>query len=218
MLMNTDLHRLLDDVGWRLLAELQQDARISWAELGRRVGLSTPAVADRVRRLEVAGIITGYHATLNAVKVGLPVTAIVRLHVPGGTGPRVRVALASMPEVFACDHITGEDCFVCTVRVPSIADLEKLLEQLARHGSTTTSVVLSSPVVGRVVGPSTGEAGTTSISGRIPGPARVASAARGRQVRTTGRQAVEPISRVSARRPRPDRTGTPSAGRPSSPR
>src|SRR6267143_3746505 len=75
--------KLLDDVGWKILQQLQQDARLSFAELGRRVGLSTPAVLERVRRMEDSGIILGYHAELDAAKVGMPITAFIRISVVG---------------------------------------------------------------------------------------------------------------------------------------
>lgn len=81
--MADDWKKLLDDVGWKILDELQQNARVSFAELGRRVRLSTPAVLERVRRMEETGIILGYHAQLDGAKVGLPITAFIRISVVG---------------------------------------------------------------------------------------------------------------------------------------
>jgi len=151
--MISETRQLLDDVGSRLVCELQRDARLSYAELGRRVGLSTPSVKERVLRLEEAGIITGYHARVDAAKMGLPITAIVRIQVPGSGAQRVARGLAETPEVCDCYHVTGEDCYVCLVRVPSVGDMEDLIERLSRYGSTTTSIVLSSPMNGRMIEP-----------------------------------------------------------------
>src|SRR5687767_10332598 len=78
-LNHKEIDKLMDNVGWRILEELQADARINYVELGRRVGLTSPAVAERVRRMEDAGIITGYRVMVDPAKVGLPVTAIIRL-------------------------------------------------------------------------------------------------------------------------------------------
>lgn len=143
----------LDELGWRILCELQQNARISFSELGRRVGLTPPAVAERVRRLEDAGVITGYYVALDMEKLGRPLLAIVRLAPRGALASQVKQAVAEMPEVLECHHITGDDCYVLKVAVASVHALEELLEQLLRYGSTTTSVVISSPVTSRIVGP-----------------------------------------------------------------
>lgn len=162
----------LDELGWRILCELQQNARISFSELGRRVGLTPPAVAERVRRLEDAGVIIGYYVALDMEKLGRPLLAIVRLAPRGALASQVKrelpgrievdgrirherqaEAVAEMPEVLECHHITGDDCYVLKVAVASVHALEELLEQLLRYGSTTTSVVISSPVTSRIVGP-----------------------------------------------------------------
>jgi Lrp/AsnC family leucine-responsive transcriptional regulator len=143
----------LDAIGWRILVELQDNARLSFSELGRRVGMTPPAVAERVRRLEEAGVIGGYRLELNVDKLGLPVLAFVRLAVRGGSSAEIRAAVAEMPEVLECHHVTGEDCYVLKVAVPSVRHLEGLLEPLLRFGSTTTSIVISSPVTHRVIAP-----------------------------------------------------------------
>jgi Lrp/AsnC family transcriptional regulator, leucine-responsive regulatory protein len=143
----------VDDVSWQILAALQENARLTYRELGRRVGLTPPAVAERIRRLEDAGIIAGYRVQLNVDKLGLPIRAIIRLAPRGRNAADVRRLVSALPQVLACHHVTGEDCYVLDVAVPSVGDLERLLERLLRYGDTTTSMVLSTPVTHRVIGP-----------------------------------------------------------------
>lgn len=142
---------LLDAVNRRLLSELQADARLRTAELARRVGLSPPAVADRVRRLEEAGVITGYHAQVDPRALGFPIAAIVRVQPNPQQLPRIRALAADLPEVVECHRITGEDCFVVTLRLRSLDDLESVLDRFGLHGRTTTSIVHSTPVPPRPV-------------------------------------------------------------------
>ena len=148
-----DFEGPLDGIGWRILKELQDNARISFTELGRRIGLTPPAVADRVRRLEDAGIITGYRVELDLERLGFSMLAFIRLAVRGSTGLEVSRVVASLPEVLECHHVTGEDCYVIKVAVASVRHLEGLIEQLLRFGNTTTSIVISSPVTRRVIEP-----------------------------------------------------------------
>lgn len=148
-----ELRAGLDEVGWRLLVALQENARLSYAELGRRVGLTPPAVAERMRRLEELGYVAGYHARLNVEKLGLPLQAIIRLAPRGRVSAEVDQLVRGLPEVLEAHHVTGEDCYVLKVAVPTMGYLEQLLERLMRCGETTTSMVLSSPVTHRVVGP-----------------------------------------------------------------
>lgn len=149
--------RLLDDVGWRILQELQEDGRMPFAELGRRVGLSTPAVIERVRRLEEAGVITGYHAAVDPATIGRGILALVRVRSgTGDAGQRLYRVIESCAEVVEAHHVTGDDCFTCKVYVGSVAELERVIGELATHGSTTTSIVLSSPVARRAFAPLAG--------------------------------------------------------------
>jgi Lrp/AsnC family leucine-responsive transcriptional regulator len=154
--MAIDSPRLLDAVGWRIVEELQCDGRVSFAELGRRVGLSTPAVTERVRRLEECGLIKGYRAEIDPSVIGLSILALIRVRAsaPGETTLRLTRALNDRPEVLECHHVTGDDCYVCKVLVSSVAHLERFIESLAPHGATTTSLILSSPIEHRVIGPS----------------------------------------------------------------
>ena len=137
---------LLDETNLRLLGELQTDGRIGFAELGRRVGMSAPAVAERVSRLERAGVIRGYRAELDPAALGYPVSAIVRIRPSPGQLQRVRDVAAESPEVAECHRITGDDCYLMRLHLRSIDDLEEILDRFTPHGQTTTSIVHSTPV------------------------------------------------------------------------
>ena len=143
--------KLLDDVSWNILRELQINARIPFAELGRRVGLSSPAVTERVRKLEEAGVINGYHANINVEKIGRNIMAIIRIGNPGEKSLEVVHLVADIPEVLECHRITGKESFVMRVAVESVEKLEAILDRLEPFGQTTTSLILSSPVTGRVL-------------------------------------------------------------------
>ncbi len=138
--------RLLDSIGWKILVQLQENARIPFAELGRRVGLSTPAVAERVRRLEDAGIITGYRAQISAAKVGFPVLAFIRVNVVGDALPKFVKKAVKCPEVLEVHRVTGGESFIVKVAVKDHAHLEAVIDSLMPYVATTTSIVLSSSV------------------------------------------------------------------------
>jgi Lrp/AsnC family transcriptional regulator, leucine-responsive regulatory protein len=135
-----------DATNLRLLAELQEDARLSLAELGRRVGLSSPAVADRLKRLEDEGVITAYRAEVNPRALGYTLGVIIRIR----PAPRQIAAVAQLardtPEVLECHRVTGEDCFVMTAYVRDVEHLEELIDQFVAYGQTTSSIMQSSPV------------------------------------------------------------------------
>jgi Lrp/AsnC family leucine-responsive transcriptional regulator len=145
--------KLLDDTGWHILRELQQDARLSYAELGRRVGLSAPAVMERVKRLEETGIIAGYHVRINLEMIGVPLMAFVRVANAGDKEAMVEQLARSLPEVLECHHVLGQDCYVLKIAVPNVRDFERILGIFSRHAQTTTSLVLSSPVPQRCIEP-----------------------------------------------------------------
>lgn len=150
--MASNSERLLDSVGWKLLALLQENARLSFSDLGRAVGLSSPAVAERVRRLEEAGVITGYHAAIDAGCIGKPVLAFMRLSDVGDKGKRFNeMVIKDMPDVLECHRVTGSDSYVLKVVAESIVHLEALIDRFVPYGQVTTSLVLSSPVVRRVI-------------------------------------------------------------------
>jgi Lrp/AsnC family leucine-responsive transcriptional regulator len=144
-----DRNVLLDVVNLRLLAELCGSPRLSMSELARRVGMSAPAVTERVQRLESAGVIAGYRVDLDPAALGLPVTALVRIRPGPGQLPKIAQAAQETPEVVECHRVTGEDCFSLKVHAPSIADLEQILDQFLLFGQTTTSIVVSTPVPAR---------------------------------------------------------------------
>ncbi|WP_328777893.1 Lrp/AsnC family transcriptional regulator [Streptomyces canus] len=135
----------LDVTDWAILAEVQRDGRIPFTELARRVNLSASATKERVRRLEEAGVITGYRAEVNPERTGYPVMAVVRLKYPGpGTRHQpLRQLLEERPEILECLRTTGDDCYVMKVAATSMAHLEEIVDELAEFGSTTTNLVLS---------------------------------------------------------------------------
>ncbi len=151
MPMDLTTQKRLDEKGWRILGELQRDARISFAELGRRVGLSTPSVAERVRTLEAAGILTGYHARVDLARLGLPILAIVRVNVVGDVLARIVAIVRGMPEVLECHRGTGTDAFTLKIAVATVEHLERVIDRLTPYGTTATSIVLSSPVTSRII-------------------------------------------------------------------
>ncbi len=140
---------LLDQINIQILEELQTDARVSLAELGRRVGLSSPAVAERVARLEQEQVILGYHAQLNPRALGLALSAVIRARPSPRQLHQVGELANRTPEVVDCRRITGEDCYIMTVHVRSVEHLEEVIDRFAAHGQTTTSIIQSAPVRGR---------------------------------------------------------------------
>lgn len=142
----------LDEIDWRILEELQEDGRVSYTELGRRVALTAPAVAERVRRLEEAGVIKGFHADVDATKVGFPITAFVRWTSSGPDCAHLGEVAKDVPEIVECNRVTGEASYILKILARSVGHLEQLIDGLMPYGSTITSVVLSSPVVHRPVG------------------------------------------------------------------
>jgi Lrp/AsnC family transcriptional regulator, leucine-responsive regulatory protein len=142
---------LLDDTNLALLDQLQSDARLSLAELGRRVGLSSPAVAERLQRLERDGVIRGYRAELDPAALGYGLSAVIRVRPAPRQLHKVADVARSAPEVVECHRITGEDCYLIKAHIRSMTHLEELLDELAPFGQTTTSIIQSSPVPARGV-------------------------------------------------------------------
>ncbi|MFF5938171.1 Lrp/AsnC family transcriptional regulator [Streptomyces sp. NPDC012508] len=140
-----------DAIDWRILDALQAQGRASFTELARAVSMSASAVTERVRRLEEAGVITGYTAVIDQERLGLPILAFVRLRYPNGNYKPFHDLLASTPEVLEAHHVTGDDCFVLKVAARSMKHLEEISGKVGTLGSVTTSVVYSSPLPRRAV-------------------------------------------------------------------
>ena len=149
--MAENSEKLLDDVGWQLLGLLQEDARLSFKDLGQRVGLAPSSVAERIHKMEEAEILLGYHAEINLEKVGLPVMAFIRMNTAGQNSARIAMLLADMPEILECYRLTGSEAFIMKVCVSSVKQLEVLIDQLSQYGQPTTSLVLSIPLTRRIL-------------------------------------------------------------------
>ena len=141
----------MDEIGRNLLRVLQEDARLPFAEIGRRIGLSPAATAERLRRLEEAGIITGYRVELDREALGLPILAIVRMSCDGAKYRPFLKAVQGMENVVECHHVAGGDAFILKVVAASVEELGRVVEKLLDFGVPTTSIVFSSPVERRAL-------------------------------------------------------------------
>jgi Lrp/AsnC family leucine-responsive transcriptional regulator len=139
----------LDEIDRRLLEELSADGRLTMAELGRRISLSPPAVAERVQRLERTGVITGYQAVVDPKAIGYPIAAVVRVRPASRQLQKIPEIARATPEVVECYRITGEDCFFLKLHLHSMDDLEEILDRFVVYGQTTTSIIHSAPVANR---------------------------------------------------------------------
>jgi Lrp/AsnC family transcriptional regulator, leucine-responsive regulatory protein len=137
---------LLDARNVELLRLLSGDPRMSTSELARRIGMSAPAVRERVQRLEEAGVIKGYRLEIDGRALGYQVAAFVRVRPMPGTLPRIMSLAQRLPEVTECYRITGEDCFILKVHLHTLDNLDRILDQFLAFGQTTTSLVQSVPV------------------------------------------------------------------------
>ena len=145
-LLTVESTSTLDRFERRILHLLQAEGRLSHAELGRRIGLSPSAVAERVRALEVEGVILGYRAEVDATRVGLPITAMVTMTCDGERCRKLPDEVENLPEVIECHRLTGDASAILKVVVPSIAALEQLVDRLALYGKPSTALVLSRPI------------------------------------------------------------------------
>ncbi len=146
----------MDDIDRKLISALRRNARASWAELGREVGLSGPSVTERVARLERDGVVTGYHAAVDPAALGRSVAALVGVHLSDTSDQdAVAVALERLEEIEDCWFVAGDESFLLKVRVPDVTALEGTLSRLRKIrgiSRTRTTVVLSTKWEGRVVG------------------------------------------------------------------
>jgi Lrp/AsnC family transcriptional regulator, leucine-responsive regulatory protein len=142
---------ILDRVNVKLLGELQADARVTLAELGRRIGLSPPAVAERLQRLRDGGVIAGYRTDVDPRALGLALSAVLRVRPAPRQLGKVATAARESREVVECHRITGEDCFFMKLHVRDVEHLEEVIDRFVPFGQTTTSIIQSSPVAARGV-------------------------------------------------------------------
>ena len=149
--MNTQIESTPDDISWQILEALQEDARIPYSELGRRIGMSPPAIAERVRRLEEDGIITGYRAEVNLERVGFPILAYIRLQAGEDCQNTGQTIVRNIPEVLECYRVTGTDDYIMKAATHSVSALESLIDRVASYGSCITSLVLSTPLKSRII-------------------------------------------------------------------
>ena len=145
--------KLLDKVGCQILEILQAEGRISYNDLATRVGLSSPAVADRIKKLEEHGIIKGFRAIVNYPEIGYGITVFVRVVITANKVPALEELVQNVPEIIESYHVTGTDGMILKIVSGSMERLEEILREVAIHGVTNTSLVLSSPVNGKVVQP-----------------------------------------------------------------
>jgi Lrp/AsnC family leucine-responsive transcriptional regulator len=136
----------LDPIDYKIIGELSTDGRVSFAELGRRVSLSSPAVTERVKRLEQTGVITGYRAEVDPRALGYQLTAIVRVKPAVRQLSKIAELAAQIPQIEECLRITGEDCFYIKLHLGTIEELPEVLDQFLLYGETTTSIVNATPV------------------------------------------------------------------------
>lgn len=144
--MGFQKEKLLDRIGLKIISVLQEDARMPLSRIGDKVGLSAPAVAERMRKMEEAGIIKGYHARIAPEAIGRPVSAFIHLTTDPGNYKAVKTLAADMHQITACHHISGEASFIIHVRVEGLPALEAVVERLSPFGQTQTAIVLSTAV------------------------------------------------------------------------
>ena len=137
---------LLDAVNVQLLSELHADPRMTMSALARRVGMSAPAVTERVQRLQRAGVITRYRMEVDPAALGMPVAAFVRIRPAPGQLPKIAELAAQLPQITECYRVTGEDCFIVKMHAPTMEQIETTLDRFLLYGQTTTSIVVSTPV------------------------------------------------------------------------
>jgi Lrp/AsnC family transcriptional regulator, leucine-responsive regulatory protein len=139
----------LDEIDWQILSILQVEARISFKELGQRIGLTGTAIAERVRKLEDEGIIEGYSVKLNREKIGLPVTAFFKLRVNAASCKQMRELAIALPEVIEAHRVVGNEHYILQVVLSSMQDLEAIMEKFLPLGSVDISIILSTPVANK---------------------------------------------------------------------
>lgn len=164
MIESSEISPLIDEIALKLLDELQKNARLSYADLGRAAGLSPSATAERLRRLEDAGIIRGYRAEVDPTSLGLGIMALIRMSADGPQYRQLMAFVADCEQIRECYHVTGGDALNMKVLVSSISELEDLIMKLLHYGVPTTSIVLSTPLIRNAY--RLGRSSTTASSGK----------------------------------------------------
>lgn len=144
--MDHQVEKLLDRIGLKILAALQENARMPLSRISSKVGLSAPAVAERVRKLEEAGIVKGYHARIDPAAMGQSVSAFIHLTTDTRHYPAVKALAADLPQITSCHHISGDASFIMRVCVDGLPALESVVSRLSPFGQTRTAIILSTPV------------------------------------------------------------------------
>lgn len=132
-----------DDLDWKILEVLQQNSRTPYAVIGREIGLSASAVAERIQRLEDSGVIEGYATTINLKKAGLPLSAYISIQVQKTNHATFVSYIKEFPEVIQCSRVTGKDCLIMKCALKDSSHLANVIDRLAVYGDPTTLVVLS---------------------------------------------------------------------------
>ncbi|MDR1481975.1 MAG: AsnC family transcriptional regulator [Synergistaceae bacterium] len=145
--------KLFDDIGLKILLTLQKNARISFSDLGRRVGLSSPAVAERIHRMEEAGYIKEYRTIVDTEKIGFPITAFISVTASVGRLGELDDVVRLIPEVLEAYHLSGTEDLMLKIVAATMTHLEEIINQVGNFGETRTSLVLSSPVTSRMITP-----------------------------------------------------------------
>ena len=140
----------IDKSNWLILEELQNNARSPLKELARKVGLSSPAVSDRIQKMEDAGIIKGYGARIDLERIGLPMSIYISAKIRFGQNEKFYELIHATPEISECHKLTGNDCLLIKANVRNTKHLEELNSKLSHYGELTTSLVLSSILDGRI--------------------------------------------------------------------
>ena len=143
----------IDETGWRMIDALQRDGRMAFSELGRRLSLSPPAVADRVKKLHDIGVFRKFKAVVDPARLGAPVMAFISMRAEAHYHPRIEAMADERAEILECHHVAGEDSFMLQVRVRDLAHLERLLGRFNQFAQPKTSIVLSTKVEDKLVGP-----------------------------------------------------------------
>ncbi len=140
---------LLDERNLQLLELLRGDPRMSVSEMARRVGMSAPAVRERIQRLEESGVISGYRVDIDPRALGYAIAAFVRIKPMPGQLPNIVELAQRLPQVSECHRVTGEDCFLVKIHLESLDTLDRILDQFLAFGNTATMLVQSTPVAPR---------------------------------------------------------------------